>query len=173
VTAPELLRHMRQPLDPMPAWAALDELQEQHGGDRAAAVRALCDAIHGVLDEAREDHAARLLVADVLAVDGHAEADGWLALGNEVRNPRAFPDQGPLTGSWQDARDSYRECRDLPHALPADWFAVLLGGSSAWSPGFRDYTSRREADEAAVQAFARLGRKRRAKLLGAVPEGVR
>jgi len=153
----------------MPAGVALDALTDETRGDRAAAVRLLCDAIHAGLDADRADHGLRVLMADVLDVDTPGAGDGWRALGVREHHP----DGGG--GKWWTWFGIATHSFD--NLIP-DWFDRIDGGKCVDALGrvgpastrhdYRDFWTRRAAEEAAAAAFLRLPASRRAELLGAV-----
>src|SRR5262249_18436345 len=106
---------------------------------------------------------------------GDSRAEGYRALGRQ----RAWThnvnesDEGLKLWTWfPRERGSQRSRR-----LPAGWFAALEGWECLISNGstmdaaerWRDYRSRRAADDAAAMAFGKLPPRRRAELLDATP----
>jgi uncharacterized protein (TIGR02996 family) len=120
------------------------------------------DDFQAALDANPDDHQTRLVFADWLQERGDPRAEGYRALGRLRHecfetwfNASAYPDLVPYDRS----------------NLPEDWFCLLEGydvrtARCRESAGnWRDFATRRAAEDAAALAFARLPPERRAELL--------
>lgn len=134
------------------------------------------DDFHTALDATPANWQTRLVLADWLQERDDPRAEGYRALGVQ----RAFPvhlemegDAGRPSGNWffilgtrannsDRARARYATC-----FLSDDWFAELPAVHVNDMRWWRYYATRRDAEEAAVAAFARLTTERRSELLAA------
>ena len=119
------------------------------------------------------DHALRLVLADALDEAGDPRAAGYRALGLHglYTHTRAPVELKHWTWFSLDYRGDDR-------TLPRDWFNLLPGGHcrhtdetdvTATCGGiWRDYDTRREAEDAAADAFIRLPADRQNELLAAL-----
>lgn len=118
------------------------------------------------LDADPSDHTTRLVFADWLEEQGDARAEGYRALGRlglyVSRNTE---------GKWA----WFCVALGGPAMPPRDWYALIAGGNPLASPALhrhsKAFATRREAENAAALAFARLPALRRAELLGIVEVG--
>lgn len=113
------------------------------------------------LDVNPEDHHTRLVFADWLEEQCDPRADGYRALGAKGHRPANWQ------GFWGWMNESlfpeYREEQPVGSVLPDDWYAELpRGGQFAV-----EHDTRRQAEDAAAIAFAKLPLERRAELLTA------
>lgn len=126
------------------------------------------EALHAALDADPLSADLRCFLADALGEAGSPLADGYLALGRlrrssvrrllYARDPKWFNADRPLR--MMDTADDADE-------LPGDWFLLLVGGNRIGEVGRTlGYHSRRAADDAAAEAFARLPPERQRELLG-------
>jgi uncharacterized protein (TIGR02996 family) len=137
------------------------------------------------LDAHPDDDHTRLVFADWLQERADPRADGYRALGVGSKRPR--PD-------WQESgakrrfftwfkREKQSDRKYHPNSLPGDWFLRLKGGKQFSDDGtavtskdryilgdWTDYPSRREAEDAAALAFAKLPPEVRAELLAGPAE---
>lgn len=121
------------------------------------------------LNRSPRDWQTRRVLADWLEERGDPRAEGYRALGvlrlypNRAHKMRG---EGGRDHWWEAAG----EVNHHPGALPNDWYDLLGAGSYVWWPphGRRPFLSRREIEDAAALAFAKLPAERRAELL-AVP----
>jgi uncharacterized protein (TIGR02996 family) len=116
------------------------------------------DVFQQLLDENPDDWQTRLVLADWLEDREDPRAEGYRAIG--VLEIYGSP-------TWFNG--GYYE--DPLLNLPCDWFRRLEGGVFAGEadefsgPLWCDFTTRREAEDAAVLAFTKLPAERRAELL--------
>jgi uncharacterized protein (TIGR02996 family) len=129
------------------------------------------------LDTNPADWQTRLVFADWLQERGDPRADGYRALGRTGAWTVNVNTSGEGLKLWTwfptgTTSDGRRE-------LPRDWFRALDAWECLVSSGetmnaadrWRDYRSRREAEDAAALAFANLAPERRAELLaGTLPD---
>jgi uncharacterized protein (TIGR02996 family) len=135
------------------------------------------------LDENHDDWQTRLVFADWLDERGDPRGPGYRALGTQQMFPRMF---GTDAG-FADESDVKRAGGGNENCcLPNDWYKLLcrylrlsepmIGGIVGMQIGgligkqimWRDYRSRRAAENAAAWAFAKLPTKRRTQLLSTV-----
>lgn len=120
------------------------------------------------LDAHPDDATARMVFADWLQERDDPRAEGYRALGAL----RKRPCESDVSKNWC----WFRGYADHPMRLHEDWFDVMkVRGKAgefapAWTarPGGKDPASRRELEDAAALAFARLPESRRDELLGRV-----
>jgi uncharacterized protein (TIGR02996 family) len=119
------------------------------------------------LDREPDDWQTRLVFADWLQEHGDPRAEGYRALGLIARWPVSgkMPDGTRyVLGNSDRARPKARKWKAC--IIPADWFALLVHPREALPDlPWNYYTSRREAEDAAALAFAKLPAERRAELL--------
>jgi uncharacterized protein (TIGR02996 family) len=120
------------------------------------------DDFQRALDANSADHQTRLVFADWLQDRDDPRAEGYRALGLNQFHTYNVTDPASGLCTWFTEKISVS---DGLRELPDDWFHLLADGLRATS--WVDYDSRREADDAAALAFAKLPKKRRAELLGA------
>jgi len=116
-----------------------------------------------MLDADPADWQTRLIFADWLEERDDARAEGYRALGANL----LFPGTSDSFPCWWGRRDnlSGMEPEERHGGLLIDWFFALPAAyRSFW---WADYSSRREAEDAAAIAFAKLPPERRAELLAA------
>ena len=137
------------------------------------------DAFHAAIDAAPEDAAPRLVFADWLDERGDERAEGYRAMGRLARVPLAPNYNSEYTiyhrWSWVDdcniwgRSGAFGDGDILPHALPVDWIGRIENcpryGDTNLSAGWREWPTRRETEDAAARAFARLPEDRREELL--------
>lgn len=127
------------------------------------------DDFQNTLDATPDAHHVRLVFADWLQDRGDKRAEGYRALGVLRRIPFGSRRRDVLTryGEWY-AEFYDAEGFDPQSDLPTDWFRRLRG-KPAWSTrGKKGWATRREAEDAAATAFAKLSAARRAELLNPV-----
>lgn len=112
------------------------------------------DDFQAAIDAHPEDWQTRLVFADWLDEHGDPRAAGYRALARGGFRPIAY---APYCAWWREGIGQKRRHDDLPN----DWFTLLATASE----NFKKYRTRREADDSAALAFAKLPAKRRAKLL--------
>jgi uncharacterized protein (TIGR02996 family) len=115
------------------------------------------------LDANPEDHLTRLVFADWLEERGDPRAEGYRALGMNRLQTEHF--------SADTAADSteafcwwHQPERSNGSRLVRDWWEELRAFRPV-SDNYRNYNTRREAEDAAALAFARLSAARRTELL--------
>lgn len=129
------------------------------------------------LDECPDDHFARLVFADWLQDRDDSRADGYRVLGAHP----VFPWFDKYSVPWgaPEVKNGVAWCwwgrtvdpGCLPHCLPDDWFDAVKSefqykaSYQEDSPTSKDFYTRREADDAAALAFAKLPADRRTELL--------
>ena len=109
-----------------------------------------------------QDWQTRLVYADWLQERGDPRADGYRALGVLRKWPHKC--QGQRDDWYWLTRVSGQRGHPI---LPDDWFAVLSDGADVYWPEGHDKIPRREAEDAAALAFAKLPAARRRELLAA------
>lgn len=124
------------------------------------------DDFNAALDADPTGWQTRLVFADWLQERNDLRADGYRALGRLQKRPamdRHARWHG--SGAWDAGYP------DGAHELPLDWLERLPGdpGPAYWPRGDRAERSRREVEDAAAVAFAKLSSERRAELLSAIP----
>jgi uncharacterized protein (TIGR02996 family) len=134
------------------------------------------DDFHRALDAQPDDWHARLVFADFLQEQDDPRAAGYRALAQQQLCP--FVDD--LFFWWTTISSDCCPAggvRGSGCTLPDDWFALVdIAPASAQfkplgAPGVK--ASRREVEDAAAEAFARLPAQRQAELLAAPPVPVR
>jgi uncharacterized protein (TIGR02996 family) len=134
------------------------------------------DDFQAAIDAHPEDWQTRLVFADWLDERGDPRAEGYralVAIGRRALPCRMLSHEPGKSGPIQYMFGSERLSPDAPRVqyalclIPADWLKLLKGSlySSSRRPSWKHYHTRREAEDAAALAFARLSAKRRAKLL--------
>lgn len=117
------------------------------------------DDFQAALDAKPEDWQTRLVFADWLQERGDPRADGYRALGVLRLWPKREGEGEGGTWAYQGGvADDYPAC----HTLPRDWFDADSPGNTYWT---QDLDTRRESEDAAARAFAKLPPERRAELL--------
>lgn len=146
-------------------------------------ILATIDALHRELDAHPAAHGTRLILADALEEAG----EEWAEMAEGYRAMGAFG----LTAHDAGAGFNFGWCRDdNPHvtgklanpssrsitwrkyakaALPVCWFRKLAPGATYWAERWK---TRREAEDAAALAFAKLPEPRRRELLATQPAEV-
>jgi uncharacterized protein (TIGR02996 family) len=133
------------------------------------------EAFQAALDADPNDRTARLVFADWLEERGDPRADGYRAI---ARLPVCdCRDNKSHTGRFLWMKASWAPTSDGFAILPDAWVDLLEGGFQCYTEGpaveedsyalgkWRDYHSRREAEDTAALAFAKLPSERRAELL--------
>lgn len=111
------------------------------------------------LDAHPDDHTTRLVFADWLQERDDPRAEGYRALG-VLRKWPEFPAVDGNSTWWCDWDGTWTE----DNALPRSWHQQFhIYGKDCYEP-YR-YSTRREAEDAAALAFAKLPAERRAELL--------
>lgn len=115
------------------------------------------------LDDHPDDWQTRLVFADWLEEHSDPRAEGYRALGILRVRPvdgNAYDDSGEFW--WSNMP---YDARWRPFALPGHWFNKTV----QWTAGalFQKYHTRREAEDAAALAFAKMPPDYRANLLAA------
>ncbi len=110
------------------------------------------------LDECPEDYQTRLIFADWLDEQGDERAAGYRAMG--VMGLR--PWKKTHHASWYDAGVRPGDKNDPQSNLPQSWFMAVDGDKLG---GWMRWDSRREAEDSAALAFARLSAEYCAELL--------
>lgn len=119
------------------------------------------DDFQKALDAHPDDWQTRLVFADWLEERGDARAEGYRALGVLRKHPHK---QSAADWTWQGADSVSQDANKLTR----DWMFIVSGftdGRRCWPLSPRDAISRREAEDAAALAFAKLPPARRAELL--------
>ena len=148
------------------------------------------DDFQAALDDDPDDWQTRLVFADWLQERGDPRAEGYRALGVLRRVPTSKYFQPASQNPWylwysaahlgdlvRDPNGPRRDILDSMFiaALPADWCAKILALTAKRRRGnhrggwFGYGVTRREAEDAAALAFARLSPRRRTKLLAEPP----
>lgn len=112
-----------------------------------------------VLDADPTDQTARVIFADWLQERGDERAEGYRKLAETGRNPVTWN-----FVTWYAERHHPNRLESRPSALPNKWFDLLAGGTSTNGDSkiegrkylWWDYRSRREAEDDAARAFAKL-----------------
>lgn len=116
------------------------------------------------LDACPDDWQTRLVFADWLQERGDVRAEGYRALG--VGRFRPDPDSNKTTFNYHNPCTA--DATTPPSCiLPEDWWRAIIGDEDFlyWT----DDATRREAEDAAALAFARLPEHRRRELLAGTP----
>lgn len=114
------------------------------------------------LDLHPDHHEVRVRFGDWLEERGDRRADGYRALGI-LQLRTGSTNQFPCWWSHKLCVEAAANGNDFAQ-LPADWF-LLLKRSVTGGTWWRDYLTRREAEDAAARAFSKLSARRRAELL--------
>jgi uncharacterized protein (TIGR02996 family) len=130
------------------------------------------DDFQATLDANPADWQTRLVFADWLQERGDERADGYRALGRLERTAAEYYGPNRRPSKWEpQKRTHWATTTEFPESwrsLPDDWLAAVgTGPSGRFSRKFRN---RREAEDAAALAFAKLPAGRRTELLAAGPE---
>jgi uncharacterized protein (TIGR02996 family) len=122
------------------------------------------DDFSRALDATPDDWQTRLVFADWLEERGDERAEGYRALG---RNRHVPWHDGGYPGFCHPRNTFYGRW-----SLPGDWYDVLSekpeDGAVIVGQWWRQYRSRRESEDAAARAFAKLPPDRRAQLLAGI-----
>jgi uncharacterized protein (TIGR02996 family) len=125
------------------------------------------------LDADPTDWQTRLVFADWLQERNDPRADGYRALARVGRRPLRIPDGAGLVSAFVSARQTSSATRAYYGycLLPSFWFERLDAPPNEQQPRrlWKQYRTRREAEDAAALAFSKLPPERRTKLLGATP----
>jgi uncharacterized protein (TIGR02996 family) len=121
------------------------------------------------LDENPEDANTRLVFADWLEERGDERAEGYRALGRGGYYPDRSSN-GNSSGWWSLGTQSNarHECYKSSEMLPYDWFLLFKHSNRLpdWEPVAWAYLpTRKDVEDAAAIAFAKLPAERRAELL--------
>ncbi len=128
------------------------------------------NAFQAYLDKHPDDHTARLVFADWLQERDDPRAEGYLALGANKKTCQHYSSEGSSDGEdaycYWDGGNGFGSTA----YLPKDWLIAIVGYRPLKNPmsNFRNFGSRRECDDAAALAFAKLPISRRAKLLSSL-----
>lgn len=138
------------------------------------------DDFQRALDAHPEDWQTRLVFADWLQERGDARAEGYRALGKPGCYPNSYSEKGQQSREagkitrWMYWTDPRPVRRTLPKQeldwLPLDWFELIPRLPNETYACFQERATRRELEDAAALAFARLPAKRRAELLAGTTE---
>ena len=107
------------------------------------------DFFQNLLDDDEFNHSGRLLLADWLAERGDARFSGYLWLGTRCLSPQDY--QSTRSWDWNDA--NYFE--QLVGTIPHEVFELLEGGQLSSTGHYREYPSRRAAEDAFCAALNR------------------
>ena len=121
------------------------------------------DDFQAALDANPYDWQTRLVFADWLEERGDPRAEGYRALGVLQLRPYS------AAYCWANARNRESTAHAGFNLLPQDWYAFTTPNLET-AGIYCFFESRREAEDAAALAFARLPPERRAELLAALPE---
>lgn len=132
------------------------------------------DDFQRALDAEPEDAHTRLVFADWLEERDDPRAEGYRAIARLERPSCA--DMVNRNGHYLWMKSSWAGSDSEYGTLPNDWFELLEGGGQIYSNGdkvndargigqWRNYRSRRAAEDAAALAFAKLSPERRTELL--------
>jgi uncharacterized protein (TIGR02996 family) len=137
------------------------------------------DDFQAALDANPEDWQMRLVLADWLQERGDPRAEGYRALGRLRFRPQTLGSDEPPTWWWyDDGSDFARDRRDMrpEYRLPRAWYHIAQREWEVRRPQPKgkakdccNHDTRREAEDAAARAFAKLPAERRAELLAATP----
>jgi uncharacterized protein (TIGR02996 family) len=121
------------------------------------------DDFQRALDASPDDWQTRLVFADFLEERGDPRAEGYRALGVNRRRP--WPEF--LTRFTFNSGHPYAGACDAgsPGTLPNDWYRTADPDWTRSGVGPFHKVERREAEDAAALAFAKLPAERRAELL--------
>lgn len=129
---------------------------------------AMCDeekAFQDALDRNGQDHTTRLVFADWLQERGDERAAGYRALAVAAAIPNNVLAGWPHWWSNGDPKIQEWAADFGPNKLPKDWYRLTAGDRMGSHGAHLDFPSRREAEDAAALAFARLPPERQAELL--------
>jgi uncharacterized protein (TIGR02996 family) len=126
------------------------------------------DDFQRALDRRPDDWQARLVFADWLEERGDDRAEGYRALGIQQLAPaHASHERGVILWWWTSIQTT-------DGRIPADWFE-LIEGINPHNEKFKPramagaVSTRRQVEDAAARAFAKLPPERRAELLAGPP----
>mgnify|MGYP000060608491 CR=1 FL=1 len=126
------------------------------------------DALHAALDAEPWSATLRLVIADELDALGDPLREGYRALGLLGRYPRTSTRGGYPGEFWQWVRQgnpwawtgAFCDGELLSFALPDAWVKEIATSPTInytnYGAGWREFPTRREADDAAAKAFTRL-----------------
>jgi hypothetical protein len=121
------------------------------------------------LDETPDDHWVRSILADYLEDIGDERAPGYRALAALGKWPKYFPGQSVRDGleawTWWWAMPKGRDY------LPRSWWGEIKGYRPLFS-GFKNFNTRRGAEDAAALAWAGLSAEVRDDILAGVTKPV-
>ena len=133
------------------------------------------DDFQRMLDLNPDDHATRLILADFLDEAGDIRATGYRALGELRLVPNFEEYDSPWGYEFDDVGCWSWWCVFPPDSMGAatlpqrDWHAAILTAHHYQyvdgTRGSKDFFTRREAEDAAALAFAKLPPERRAAIL--------
>jgi uncharacterized protein (TIGR02996 family) len=130
------------------------------------------DDFQAALDANPEDWQTRLVFADWLQERGDARAEGYRAMGALGLFPRLAPTHPTRFGFTHPGNDRAPELKMEYAVLPHDWYDAARAAHPEpprhHNPWWVNLPTRREAENAAALAFAKLPADRRAELLAAV-----
>ena len=107
------------------------------------------DFFQNLLDDDEFNHSTRLLLADWLAERADARFSGYLWLGTRCLSPQDY--QSTRSWDWNDA--NYFE--QLVGTIPHEVFELLEGGQRSSTGHYREYPTRRAAEDAFCVALNR------------------
>jgi len=119
------------------------------------------------LDLRPDDHHLRRVLGDYLEEQGDERATGYRALGVNRKQPQPYDDEN--NGTDAQSVDHWSWWDDLggidtsTHDLFRDWFRLLKRGTG--ESYYRNYATRRQAEDDAARAFLTLPVERQAELL--------
>ena len=126
------------------------------------------DDFQAALDADTSDWQTRLVFADWLEEQGDPRAEGYRALGTRRRAPVPTY-RAPQVRWWDEASENGPKG---PDDIPRDWLDLIASSKRGFYGDYVLFDSRREAEDAAALAFAKLPARRRATLLETAPGGV-
>lgn len=135
------------------------------------------DDFQAALDASPKDWQTRVVFADWLDDRGDPRAEGYRALGlgrhqTDTSRANGVPEQYHWWDrAFTDTDSLYGDYPAIfrPVSLAADWFGLLDAGRPDKAKK-RDFDSRREAEDCAARAFAKLPTARRTELLAPTAE---
>jgi uncharacterized protein (TIGR02996 family) len=140
------------------------------------------DDFQAALDADPEDWQTRLVFADWLQEHSDSRAEGYRALGMLQKHPRPDKQEYEVNRRFLTwfLLEKQNATKYHPNSLTRDWFVLIEGGEQlsdegvavgadedSWSirGDWLDWPTRREAEDGAALAFAKLPPARRAELL--------